>query len=353
MHVVLAEARRFVSLGPAENDHLHARRVAVGLFFPGIALLVAGRPDLIIYAAFGSFTGMYGRDESHALRLRQQAQAAPLLLTCAATGVLLSTIHARPWILLAVESACAAAGSLVTGRLGLKPAGPFLGIFALGAAAAVPAVRVTAWLALVICAGTAVFSILVSLTGALGCRSCSTVIASSTGPSRMLWSRAALVHAARYSLAIGAAGTCGLFLGNDHAHWAMISAAVPLAALDGRDRTQREVRGVVHRGMHRVFGTLAGLAVTALLLWPGFSSSVLAALVIGLLFPTELFMARHYGIALGFFTPLIMLMTQLADPVDPVTLLADRIVDTLIGVAAGIGVAASTRRLPAGNRDTG
>ncbi|WP_190812761.1 hypothetical protein [Saccharopolyspora pogona] len=44
---------------------MHACRVAVGLFFPVLVLLMSGRPDLIIYAVFGSFTGMYGRAESH------------------------------------------------------------------------------------------------------------------------------------------------------------------------------------------------------------------------------------------------------------------------------------------------
>src|SRR5665647_3463731 len=61
----------------------------------------------------------------------------------------------------------------------------------------------------------------------------------------------------------------------------------------------------VRRGIHRSLGTFAGLAVTAalLLLQPG--TTMLAILVMLLLFPTELFMARHYGIALTFFTPAI------------------------------------------------
>jgi uncharacterized membrane protein YccC len=99
----------------------------------------------------------------------------------------------------------------------------------------------------------------------------------------------------------------------------------------------------VHRGIHRVIGTLVGLAVTAMLLVPHFGATVLAILVIALLFPTELFMQRHYGLAVGFFTPLIMLMTQLADPVEPWTLLKDRAIDTIIGVAAGITVALAIR----------
>jgi len=153
----------------------------------------------------------------------------------------------------------------------------------------------------------------------------------------------AAVHAVRYGLAIAVAGCSGLMLGIDHANWAMAAAAVPLAAPDARGGTQRGVRGVVHRGIHRVVGTFAGLVVTALLLVPHLSPMWLAIVVIALLFPTELFMARNYGLALGFFTPLIMLMTELAAPTDPVTLLTARAIDTLIGVAAGIAVAVVIR----------
>jgi hypothetical protein len=38
--------------------------------------VIAGRPDLIIYAVFGSFTGMYGRAEYHRLRLNKSALAS-------------------------------------------------------------------------------------------------------------------------------------------------------------------------------------------------------------------------------------------------------------------------------------
>jgi uncharacterized membrane protein YccC len=73
------------------------------------------------------------------------------------------------------------------------------------------------------------------------------------------------------------------------------------------------------------------------------SETPLALFVIALLFPTELLMARHYGLALGFFTPLIMVMTELATPAEPLTLLTDRVVDTLIGVSAGIVAAVVVR----------
>ncbi|KAA5830691.1 FUSC family protein [Saccharopolyspora hirsuta] len=337
MRSLRTQVRPLVRLGPAENDHRHACRVAAGLFVPGLALLVAGRPDLIIYAVFGSFAGMYGRAESDRLRIVHQAQAGAVLVSGVGAGVLLASAHAAPWVLVATEVGCASAWSLLSDRLGLRPAGPFFGIFALGATATVPAGRVAPWAAVSICAATVLFCLLVSCASALRSRERSGRREVERGPG-------ALVHAARYAVAVSAAGAGGLLLGVEHANWAMASAAVPLAAIGIRHRTAPGIHGVVHRGIHRVLGTFAGLAVTAALLLPQLPDTALAVIVVALLFPTELFMARHYGLALGFFTPLIMLMTALAAPAEPLALLRDRAIDTLIGVAAGIAAAIVIRR---------
>lgn len=320
------------------DDHLHARRVAVGLVVPGLVLVLAGRPDLIIYAVFGSFTGMYGRTESPGVRLGHQAQGGSVLLAGVATGVLLSALHAPPWVLVVTAVLFAMTGSLVADHLALRPEGPFFGIFALGATATVPAERVVPWAAVSICVATVLFCLAVSYTSA------------TLHPSRRRLPSAPspqppdpLLQAVRYALAIAVAGSCGVALGIDHANWAMAAAAVPLATADARTRTDRTINDVARRGTHRVVGTMAGLAVTALLLLPHPSPTVLAIMVMALLFPTELFMSRHYGLALGFFTPLIMLMTELAEPAEPWSLLRDRAVDTVIGVAVGITVAVIIR----------
>ncbi|TSD98133.1 FUSC family protein [Skermania sp. ID1734] len=338
MDRVLAQARQLASLGPAEKDHLHAGRVAIGLVVPGIALLLAGRPDLIIYAVFGSFTGMYGRAETPRLRLRHQSQAAVVLIVGSGLGILLSGIDARPWLLVLAEVVFATITSVVTDRLGLRPEGPFFGMFALGALATVPPERVAAWVGLWICVATALFALFVTfVVGKLRAHY------GRLDPNAEAVSRPQTngvgIHAVRYGVAVAAAGGVGVLLGMDHANWATAAAAVPLASASARSRVGGSMQGVVHRSIHRVVGTFVGLGVTALLLLPNLSATWLAILVMALLFPTELFMARHYGMALGFFTPLIMLMTELAEPSDPMTLLIDRGIDTVIGVIAGLSVA--------------
>ncbi len=60
-------------------------------------------------------------------------------------------------------------------------------------------------------------------------------------------------------------------------------------------------------------------------------------------FTTELFMTRHYGLAMVSFTPVILLMTQLAAPIDPSVLILERAVETLVGALVGILVVVAVR----------
>jgi uncharacterized membrane protein YccC len=313
------------------SDHRHAARVALGLLVPGAVLLAVGRPDLLLYAVFGSFAGMYGRAAGPQERLRHQFHGAGMLVTGVALGVALAATDAPAQALLLAVTGFATLGSLVTDRLRLRPGGPFFGIFALGATASVSPALVAPWIAITLCAGTAV--------GAMALGLLDRDPAQDDAPPRSTGTPAgAVAQAARYALAAAAAGLLGVGLGLDHANWAMTAAAVPLAVITPGEPL--DLRAVVDRAGHRVAGTLAGLLITAAVLLPEPRPAVLAVVAIALLFPTELFLARHYGVALGFFTPLIMLMTELAAPSDPIGLLVARGADTVLGVVAGVLAAA-------------
>ncbi|MGO4804478.1 FUSC family protein [Arthrobacter sp. 2MCAF15] len=353
MTALLHHLRSLHRLAPANKDHVSAWRVAISVAVPTLVLLAADRPELIGYAVFGALTGMYGRTEPHQLRLIHQGQAAVLLLAGVGVGVFLSVQHIHSWALVATEAAFAGVGSLFTDRTALKPAGPFFGILALGACASVPAA--VPWHgAVLIAAASAAFAIVVGFGGWFLSRTWR-----STWRSRLKsgWRRdvtlvhgasrrAARLHAARYVAAVGAAGTVGVLSGSGHPHWAMAAAAVPLAGAD--------LPSSVYRGVHRIVGTLLGLVVVAAVLfpWPGSpqlafpgqEAAVLAFLVIGLQFSTELFMTRHYGLAMVSFTPVILLIGQLAAPADPQVLITERAVETGVGAAVGILVVLLIRR---------
>lgn len=323
--------RSLLALGPAQGDRMSAWRVGLSVAVPALALLAIGRPGLIIYAVFGAFIGMYGRNEPHQMRVLHQAQAAVLLVGGTLIGIGLSALGVRPWTLVLAEAFIAGVGSLFADRYRLKPAGPFFCLFALGACASVP-LAVPWWCAAFVCVGSAGFAAMVGFAGWFGTRSWAPGVARPVAPTV---SAAVLVHALRYVLAVGTAGAAGILLGIGHPYWAMAAGAVPLAA---------ETLGArIQRGIHRVFGTLVGVGLTALILLPEPSAMVLGLLVVALQFPSELFMARHYGLALVFFTPLVLVMTYLAAPTDPGILMVDRAVETAIGAAAGVLVAVCIR----------
>jgi hypothetical protein len=272
-----------------------------------------------------------------------------VLLYVTTAGLLLSVNHLQSWWLVAVEAVLAGVGSVFADRVRLKPNGPFFGILALGACASVPA-PVPWYLALLIAAGSAAFSLLVGFGGWIRHRSWQPGAARTAAGLQPAGQRELLVHATRYVLAVGAAGTVGVLSGSGHPHWAMAAAAVPLAGAD--------LPSSVRRGIHRIVGTFVGLAVTAVVLlpgpwtlaglFPGQQAVLLALLVILFQFTTELFMARHYGLAMVSFTPVILLMTQLAAPIDPAVLILERGVETLVGALVGIAVVVAVRR--AGSR---
>ena len=349
MKSVVRQVRALHRLEPANNDHLAALRVALSVAVPSLLLLALGRADLIIYAVFGALTGMYGRSESHQLRLRHQSQAALVLLSGVAVGVFLSFNQLQSWWLVAVEAVLAGVGSVYSDRVKLKPNGPFFGILALGACASVP-LAVPWYAAVLIAAGAAAFSMAVGFAGWVRGRAWQAGAARDTVSLHGAAGRTAAVHAARYTLAVGLAGTLGVISGSGHPHWAMAAAAVPLAGADLPSR--------VRRGIHRIVGTFLGLGVTAVVLVPApwslapiFAAhqvTVLAILVILFQFSTELFMARHYGLAMVSFTPAILLMTQLAAPMDPSLLILERGVETFVGALVGILVVLAVRTRAAG-----
>lgn len=319
-----------------EPEGRHVVRVGLGLLVPGTLLLLAGRPELILYAVFGSFAGMYGRTEGSAERLRHQFHGAGMLVTGVALGVTFSELRVPAVLLVLGVTVYAVVGSVLADGLRLQPGGPFFGIFAFGATATVGPGLVSPYGAVLICAGTATWCLALGLARVFAAGDHPE--AAGPAPARPGLPAGTTVHALRYAVAIAAAGLAGLALGIDHANWAMASAAVPLAVVVAGERL--DLAAVVHRAAHRVTGTLAGLVVSAAVLLPGPRPELLVVVVMVLLFPTELFLSRHYGLALGFFTPLIMVMTELAVPADPSGMLLARGVDTLIGVVAGVGAAA-------------
>jgi uncharacterized membrane protein YccC len=92
------------------------------------------------------------------------------------------------------------------------------------------------------------------------------------------------------------------------------------------------------RAMHRVLGTVLGVAIFGLIKLAdprGFWLIVILAL---LQFSIEVVVARHYALALTFITPTALIISSAGSSGDLIALGVERLVDTLFGAAIAMAV---------------
>ena len=324
----MSQVTQFFVVPPSQRDHVPAVRIALSIAVPLLVLLALQRTDLAIYAAFGAFTAIYARNEPRRARFRHQGRAGLLIVVCVVTGAVLSNAGAPEAVVLAIAAVAAGLGALVAAYWTLKPAGSIFFIFAVGAVGSLPAAA-PAWQAGGLAALSAALSVVLGLAGTWlgeGVRGPVASVPARHGlTTAQLWA-----HAGRFFLATGAAGALSIAGGLSHSYWAMVAAAAPIAAPDLTAR--------LHRGVHRVVGTLGGVGVTAFLLSLQLQQWHIVVFVIILQFLAELFVGRNYSVALLFITPLALLMTQLVHSTEATTLLQARAVETVIGAACGLAV---------------
>ena len=316
-------------LGPHAGAHRVAVRAGVSVLVPLLALWLAGREEWAIYATFGAFTSLYGRERVGRARLWLQGSLALYLTVAVVLGTVVATSPERAWIAVPATATVAALGSLASDAERWHPPGPLFLVFAFAACAAVPSDGSDVPTALAVAASSAAFAMLVGNAGAFWRRD-------PGGPGRRPSYLASLRwHVLPCSLGVFVAGAVTTLAGIGHPYWAMVSAVVPLVAQD--------LRHQVVRGLHRVVGTAAGLLVAGVLLAVD-PPVLVTVLVVGLLqVLAELLVGRNYALALVAVTPLALLMVHLAAPVPASTLLADRGIETVIGVVAGLAVGYLTR----------
>lgn len=319
-------ARELLTLAPARRDHWPAARIALGVAVPLLLLLWLGRLDLSVYASFGAFTGIYGRHEPWASRLRHQLQAGALLSASVGLGLWLAHQGAGAVVTVAVTALISLGTALLSLSLGLRPAGALFFVFCVGVIAAIPK-PASLGLGLGVAVLSAWLSIALGQWGAwVSARRRPDELAAVKPPPINLgdyWR-----YGLRHGLSVAVAGGLSTLLALGHNDWAMVAAAAVVGVLGHRARLQRSI--------HRVTGTLAGLLVTGALLWLAPVPWVMVLLAVVMQFFAEVYVARNYGLALVFVTPLALLMNQLAHPVAAAPLLTARAVETVLGAAVGL-----------------
>jgi hypothetical protein len=321
--------REFFRVGPARRDHVVATRCAVSVGLPLLILLAAGRFDLMVFAAFGAFTGIYGRGEAHGVRLRHQGRFGVLILLVMFAGALTSAAGAGPWGIVFGTTIVAGLWSLAVNYFQLRPAGVIFFTFGYAAIGSIP-LTTRLWQAML----TGLASVLLAMLIGISSRLRPAWRTSMAAPERRIltpgqW-REFGVEAGANALAALAAGALATTVGLGHNYWAMVAAVAPIA---GPSLAQR-----VNKGVHRILGTFAGVAAAGLLLAPHPAPWVMVLIVIVLQFAAEMFVLRHYALALIFITPLALLMTELAAPTDPTALMVDRAIQTAIGALVGLSL---------------
>jgi hypothetical protein len=118
-------------------------------------------------------------------------------------------------------------------------------------------------------------------------------------------------------------------LGVHRTYWVLLTVIAIL-------QNGRRLRLTALRGIHRVVGTIVGLGLFALVLLWGPKGLLLALLLAALQFIVELVVIRNYGLALIFITPLALTIASQGDPGDVGTVVATRVVDTLLGAAIAL-----------------
>lgn len=310
------------------GSHRVALRAGISVAVPLLTVIALDRTPWALYAAFGAFASLYGRNRTHLPRAAMQATAGAALVGSVTLGSVVSAVGAGPWTLVVVATLVAGLGSLASTTLDWHPPGPLFMIFAFGTVASAPGGWSHVPTALSVSAASAAFALLVGSAGAVATRG-------PRAPRTRLHSPWG-IDPVRYMIAVGVAGAVATAAGIGHPWWAMVAAAAPLS-----------VRGRSHQALragHRIAGTLVGLVTSIPLLLLDMDPVPLVLVVFAVQVVTELLVGRNYGLALLFITPMALLMGQLGGSRSAPDLLFDRGAETLIGALVAVALLAIENR---------
>jgi len=322
-----------------------ASRATLAMVIPLIVLVVAGRIDWAVYATFGGMTALFGRGEPYRLRARSVSIAAVGMLVSIGFGTLMAAVSAPLPLLTLGLVLVIVFGVLLIASTGLFPGTPLFFVFAYTVCAQVPTEPGQVWPRLLVGAAGAAFAWLVTMSGALLRLAAPT---DGTGLFKPLPRKPVLYPAAYRDrlvwLSIGqmvvgvlVAGGLAELVGIGHPYWAVVSVVAVLPPPGARHSTSR--------AFHRIFGTVAGVLLTALILLPGPPVWVLILTIAVGQFGAEILIGRHYGAALLFITPLALTVSHLASPAAVSGLLVDRVVETALGGVVALVIVVVSRAL--------
>jgi uncharacterized membrane protein YccC len=319
---------------PRPHDIEVAVRVGVSVGLPLFALYAIDRLDLAVYAAFGALTSLYGHGETSHRRFETLIVAAVGLIATIAMAAVFSAAHSPLWFLGVVLVATVLAAGTLGALMGWVPRGELFFVLVLLVLAHVP----TAWsqltLALAVAVGSASLSVLLGVLwhpredratlrlDRLYHRAVQGFVSLDRSEHCVLILVAATGVLAAWLLAVA--------LGVGHPFWAPVTVAALMPTLASVD--------VYHRMVHLVLGTLLGVGLAAVLFAANPGHLTLIMIIVLCQIAIELFVARQYGVALMFLSPLAIGMSNLSRDLPWHPLLVDRLVETGLGAAVAFVV---------------
>jgi uncharacterized membrane protein YccC len=325
----------------SRHDIEGAMRVALAVGLPLLALYAIGRLDLAVYAAFGGLAMLYGHGEPAKRRVQSQIVAGAGLVAAMAIAMVYSAAHAPVPVLGALLAVTVIAAATLGTVMRWVPRGEMFFVLVLLIIADVP----TSWdrlpLAIAVGAAGAAFSVLLAALNFFG--------AVADGPKPDGWRRRIasgyadldrrrhLILIAAATLGVLAAWLLALVLGVGHPFWAPVTVAALMPALAAAD--------VWRRTLHLMLGTLGGVGIAAVLFSFEPNHIALIAIIVVCQAAAEIVVARSYGVALLFFSPLAIGMSNLSRGAPWQPLLVDRLAEAALGTAVAFLAILAGRRI--------
>jgi uncharacterized membrane protein YccC len=331
-------------LGDIGRDDLEeALRVALSVGLPLLTVYVLGRLDLAIYAAFGGLAMLYGHGESAKQRVQSQIVAGAGFVAMIAVGMTYSAAHPPIAVLGVLLAATVIAAATLGAAMGWVPRGEMFFVLVLMIIADVPADWDRLPLGIAVGAGGAAFSVLLSWLHGIARKDPAHQPEPATWRRRLAAGYARLDRGQQVVLVVAAvlgvvtAWILALVFKVGHPFWAAVSVAALMPALAATD--------VWRRAIYFALGTLGGVGIATILFSFEPGPLALILIIIACQAAAEIAVSRNYGVALLFFSPLAIGMSNLSRDAPWQPLLVDRLTEAALGAVVALLTIAVGRRI--------
>jgi hypothetical protein len=310
---------------------------SVAAALPLAVFTLTGHQSLGLIASLGAFTALYGS----ALRLGDRLRALPLVaIGFVATSVLGVLCGTNVWLSIVCLVAVTAVACTIVFGVGLGPPGPMQFVLVAGVSGhlasvmrlSAPSFDVLAIPALVAVGAFSAYLLVIVLLALPVIDKPEPEAVCLRARFSPFWRKTeSKIIAVRVVAAVTGASLLSLLLGMHHSYWVVMVAGAVLQA-------SHISRFSAIRAMHRVLGTVLGVAIFGLIKLADPRGLWLVVTLALLQFSIEVVVARHYALALTFITPTALLISAAGSTEDTFVLVTERLVDTLIGSAIAMAV---------------